>query len=751
MKMKKKKKMKISESFQQSLLVLVVVAFAVTTTFLWVFQTDLAERNAMNILDLNISDVREDITDASDENLLNIAHQIANDLNDIDEITPEILSDLTAKYDVTEINVSNADGILYATTYPDFMNYDMRSGEQSKEFMVLLEGKTEFVQPYMPVSYDSSISRKYGGVVLERGGFVQVGYDFDRFQKDIGKFILGVTRNRHVGENGCIIIVNEDDKIVSDRFGNEGQDLAVTGLSRDLIPEGEKGDFVANVYGQSCYCKYLNNEGYLIFAVLPESEAALSRDVVVGITTIMQVIMFSALFILIFYLVRKLVVDKIEIITDSLTKISDGDLDTIVDVHSHQEFSSLSNDINATVDTLKKYIADAEARIDAELAFAKAIQLSALPSVFPPYPNRKEFDIWASMHTAKEVGGDFYDFYFIDDDTLAFLVADVSGKGIPAAMFMMESKTLIKSLAQSGMNASEVFTLANEKLCEGNDANMFVTAWMGLLNTKTGLVTYVNAGHNPPVIKHANGKVEHVKSRPGFILASMEGIQYKSFELQLLPGDTLYLYTDGVTEANNMENKLYGDARLLEIIEKNGDDNPTALCNAIKEDLDFFVGEAEQFDDITMLCLKYNANALPKNEDNMKEIRVPATVESIEVVTNFIDEQLDSIDCPLKSKMQIAIAIDEIMGNIAHYAYGEETGDVTVKVLASAENPSIQISFVDGGIPYNPLDSEDPDISLSAEERKIGGLGIFITKNIMDEMTYERDGDFNVLTIKKDL
>ncbi len=184
-------------------------------------------------------------------------------------------------------------------------------------------------------------------------------------------------------------------------------------------------------------------------------------------------------------------------INDSLSAITEGNLDTVVNVRSHVEFEDLSDDINSTVDTLKRYIADAAARIDAELAFAKAIQHSALPSVFPPYPGRKEFDLHAAMFTAREVGGDFYDFYFVDDDTLAFLVADVSGKGIPAAMFMMQSKTLLKSCAESGMSVEQVFTTANEKLCEGNEAGMFVTAWMGLLNVKTGQLTFANAGHNP--------------------------------------------------------------------------------------------------------------------------------------------------------------------------------------------------------------------------------------------------------------
>ena len=604
-------KKKLSRSFQNWLLLLVITAFLATTAFLWVFQTQLAQNNTIRLLELNISDVRDDIQDASDENLLKLTAQIAADLNEADEIWIELLQELCRRYDVTEINCINPDGIIFATTYPDFQNYEMASGAQSAEFMVLLNGEDEYVQRYQPVSYNDSISRKYAGVVLERGGFVQVGYGFKRFQKDIDEFVVGVTRNRHVGEGGCIIIADESWNIVSDRNGNEGQSLDVTGVRIDTAAMAQGEVFAADVYGESCYCMYKMQEGYTIVAVMPQSEAALSRNVAVGVTTTMQIVIFAALFIMIYVLVKKLVVNNILKINSSLAAITDGKLDTVVDVRSHEEFAALSDDINSTVDTLKRYISDAEARIDAELAFAKAIQHSALPSVFPPFPNRTEIEIWASMDTAKEVGGDFYDFYFVDEDHLAFLIADVSGKGIPAAMFMMTAKTLLKSYAESGMNVSEVLTQANNKLCEGNDAGMFVTVWMGYLNTKTGEVTYANAGHNPPLIRRADGSVEYIKSRPGLVLAGMEGIRYRSNTIQLSQGDILYLYTDGVTEATDLNNELYGESRLLAVLEKESNVDVHSMCHLVKADVDAFAGKAPQFDDISMLSLQYN---LPKEE-----------------------------------------------------------------------------------------------------------------------------------------
>ena len=612
---KQNKKRRISQSFQRWLLILVVIALMATTAFLWIFQTRLAEQNAINLLRLNISDVREDIIDASDENLLRLTRQIASELNTADVITSELLHALAKVYDVTEVNYIDAQGIIKASTYDDFLEYDMASGAQSGEFMVLLSGETEYVQSYQPVSYDASISRKYGGVVLNNGGFVQVGYGSERFQRDIDEFVVGVTRNRHVGEGGSIIIADEDWNIVSDRQGNEGKNLDITGIWIDSASTPANESFVQDVYGRPCYCMYQVTEGYTIVAVMPKSEAALSRNVAVGVTTAMQIVVFAALFIMIFFLVSRLVVKNIYKINSSLSSITEGNLDTVVDVRSHAEFDALSDDINSTVDTLKRYISDAAARIDAELAFAKAIQHSALPSVFPPYPNRKEFEIQAAMYTAKEVGGDFYDFYFVDEDTLAFLVADVSGKGIPAAMFMMTSKTLLKSYAESGMSVEEVFTVANEKLCEGNEAGMFVTAWMGLLNVKTGKITFANAGHNPPLVKHADGSYTYLKSRPGLVLAGMEGIRYRKNELQLEPGDVIYLYTDGVTEATDSQSGLYGEERLLDTLNRHSDTDPKSICDSVKAAVDAFVGEAPQFDDITMLALTYKGDGKEQAED----------------------------------------------------------------------------------------------------------------------------------------
>lgn len=600
----------ISQSFQRFLLICVTAGFLMTTIFTWALQTELAKNEANDLVKLNIEDVKEDILEASNHNLLELTLKIAARINAADKIDCELLCTLGKEFDVAEINIINPSGIIVETTYKRFLYYDMRGGRQSAEFLVLLDGSTkEYVQNYQPTSSSPSISRKYAGVVLDGGGFVQVAYDAERFQKDIDDVVIGATRNRHIGENGSIIIAGEDWNIVSDRHGNEGKNLDVSGIYIDRATMSEDEYFDAVVYGEKSLCRYIVSEGYYIVAAMPYTEAFFSRDVSVYVTVFMEFVVFGMLFIVVYFLIKKLIVDNMVKINRSLAKITSGNLDTVVDVRTNEEFASLSDDINSTVLTLKRYIAEAAARIDKELEFAKAIQHSAIPMVFPPYPGHREFDIYATMDTAKEVGGDFYDFYFVGENKLGFLIADVSGKGIPAAMFMMTAKTLIKGYAESGKSVDEVFTIANAKLCESNEAGMFVTAWMGILDITTGLLEFANAGHNPPLVKHADGRFEFLKSKSGFILAGMEGMKYRRNELVLSPGDEIYLYTDGVTEATNAENALYGEERLANLLNTMHGLSGEALCRAVKADIDAFAGDAPQSDDITMLYLKYNGGS----------------------------------------------------------------------------------------------------------------------------------------------
>ena len=411
--------------------------------------------------------------------------------------------------------------------------------------------------------------------------------------------------------------------------------------------------------------------------------------------------------------------DEIEMLSDSIKK--------------------MEKDLNIYITELTEVTAEKE-RIGAELDVAKDIQASMLPWEFP---EREEFEICAYMTPAKQVGGDFYDFFMVDETHLAIVIADVSGKGVPAALFMVIAKTLIKDHTTPECDLGAIFTKVNNLLCESNSEEMFVTAFEGVLDLVTGEFRFVNAGHETPYICKHDGNFEPYPIRAGFVLAGMEGIRYRGGSMMLEEGDMIFQYTDGVTEATSISKELYGDERLHHILQANKDKNTSEILTAVKGDIDKFQGEADQFDDITMLCLKF------KKKIMKKELILPALVENIPMVTDFVENILDAYGCSMHLKLQMDVAVDEIFANIAMYAYAPGTGEAVVKAEILEDPRAIEVIFMDKGIPYNPLEKPDPDITLSAEERKIGGLGIFMVKKSMDEMTYEYKDGQNILRLVK--
>ena len=724
----------ITQTFQRWLLISVVVAFSVTMVFTSTLQSKLAYAVVESTLHNGVEDVRNDILDASDQNLLAMVKVIADEVDEEDKVDWAVLSKLARKYMVQEINLIDCNGIVIESTNPDVTGYDMGSQEITAEFLELLNGKTEYVQPMRPnVHEGEGDTWKFAGVALPGDRILQIGCTAARFQQDIDEQVVFAAKNRHIGQDGCVIICNQEGIIVSDRDGREGENVSAFGDSPDGLQENMV--FSATLYDTESLCMFTEAEGYYILGVIPKEEALFAQTASIYILAFMELLVFAALFANIFVLIKKLVVKNIRKINESLAQITDGNLNVTVDVRDNEEFASLSDDINSTVATLKLYIDEAAARFDKDLEIAKKIQRSALPSVFPPYPNRKDFCIFASMDAAKEVGGDFYDFYLLDENHLAFVVADVSGKGIPGAMFMMTSKTLIKSHAESGLAVNDVFTQVNAQLCENNEAGMFVTAWMGILDLETGLIRYANAGHNPPVVRHKDGSYEYLKGRANFVLAGMEGVRYKEQQLQLQQGDEIYLYTDGVTEAHNAEKQLFGEDRLLVSLNETGGMAVDEICRKVRADVAAFQGEAEQFDDITMMCVRLN-------EVENKMLSVTPTMETVPQVATFVESHLEQFEVSMKISAKLMVAVDEIYSNIVRYSGASEA-----KIRLVKEADTLRLVFSDNGKPYNPLDAKEPDVTASAEDRAIGGLGIFMVRKMMDNVEYMYKDGQNVLTL----
>jgi sigma-B regulation protein RsbU (phosphoserine phosphatase) len=306
---------------------------------------------------------------------------------------------------------------------------------------------------------------------------------------------------------------------------------------------------------------------------------------------------------------------------------------------------------------------------------------------------------------------------------------------------MMKAKALIRGHIERGVDLGAAMEAVNLGLCDGNDEGMFVTVWAGVLDYATGHVEYVNAGHNPPMLRQ-RGSWSWLRESSGMALGLFDDEPYETLSFDCEPGDLILLYTDGVTEAADSAGGLFGTERMLRALNLDPDASPEALLHTVKSEIDAFVGTASQFDDITMLCLRYVG-------DTMKKITVDATTENLQQVLSFVDAELEAADCPMKTQMQIDVAVEELFVNIANYAYAPGSGTAVIGV--DVQDGVAKITFADSGIPYDPLKKEDPDVQLPAEEREIGGLGILIVKKTMDDLFYEyRDGQ-NLLTICKKL
>jgi sigma-B regulation protein RsbU (phosphoserine phosphatase) len=426
--------------------------------------------------------------------------------------------------------------------------------------------------------------------------------------------------------------VDEDGNVIGENY-LESKDEEVYALA-DAMTKGQNSVRQLSLDGQDVIVAFapLKRTDWSIGVVMPraevtapieamqksiqglsaESENTINNYMTVSFVVIVVAVVLALVLALIMSLRFAGTISKpISMLKDEAEEIGKGDLERTITLMTGDEIEELAHAFNQMTGELRVYIKDFEKvtadkeRIATELNVATNIQASMLPHIFPPYPDRTEFDLYGSMEPAKEVGGDFYDFFLTDEKTLAVVMADVSGKGVPAALFMVIAKTLIKNNAQMGKTPVQVFEEVNNILCENNEGGMFVTTFLGFLNVETGEFDFVNAGHNPPCIKRGGNDWEYLPTKPGFVLAGMENMKYKPQNTQIAKGDKLYLYTDGVTEATDRVLDLYGEKRLLDTLNAHKEEGVIGIVNAIRTDIKDFAHGAEQADDITMLALEY--------------------------------------------------------------------------------------------------------------------------------------------------
>ncbi|MEE9576592.1 MAG: PAS domain-containing protein [Gemmatimonadota bacterium] len=389
----------------------------------------------------------------------------------------------------------------------------------------------------------------------------------------------------------------------------------------------------------------------------------------------------------------------------------------------------------------------ARQRMEEELNVGREIQMGMLPLIFPPYPRRREFEVFALLEPAREVGGDFYDFFLLDDDHFCMCVGDVSGKGVPAALFMAVTKTLIKSRASNDYSPASILTHVNSEISRSNDASMFVTIFLGILNLNSGELLYSNAGHNPPYIRRAHGELIRLDARHGPVIGAVEDMVYGQDEVILTGGDLFFAYTDGVTEAMNEEQRLYDESRLVELLSSCDSNDAEAVVRDTLEGIRSFQGGATQADDITILATTYYGEP-EGTEVSVLHLSLVNRLDEIDRVQESFNAFAEEHGVPTPIRRQINLVLDELLSNVLSYAFeDDEEREIDVRIELSSDR--LAVTVADDGIPFNPFSGAPPDTSLSLEERELGGLGIHVVRKVMDEVSYNRRTDRNVVILVK--
>jgi sigma-B regulation protein RsbU (phosphoserine phosphatase) len=383
-----------------------------------------------------------------------------------------------------------------------------------------------------------------------------------------------------------------------------------------------------------------------------------------------------------------------------------------------------------------------------ELNVGRDIQMSMVPRTFPPFPERTEFSIYAALHPAREVGGDFYDYFFIDENRVCACIGDVSGKGVPAALFMAVSRTLLKARAMDDTSTASIITRVNDELSRDNEQFMFVTVFTAILDVVSGKLTYTNAGHNPPILRNGKGGTILLDGRHGPVLGADPGLAYKESTVQLEKGDLLLMYTDGITEARSPQRAFYGDDRLLDLVSHGDGPDVETMIRRVIDSVKSFENGGEQFDDITAVALQYQRE--PGAVRHRVEMTIGNDLAGIQSAKAGFDAFCEQIGLAEAIRRKMNLVLDELISNIVFYAYddGERHEIVLAFELAGGR---LTVTIQDDGMPFNPFEVEPPDTTAGLDERPIGGLGIHLVRQLMDKAIYQRRVDGNVVTLVNDV
>ncbi len=433
-------------------------------------------------------------------------------------------------------------------------------------------------------------------------------------------------------------------------------------------------------------------------------------------------------------------------------KTHDGGIVFIAtDITALKNAEQAAEDAKARLADSLALVEAAKTRMQEELNVGRDIQRSMLPRVFPAFPDRKELELYAVLEPALEIGGDLYDFFLVDQHRLCFVIGDVSGNGVPAALFMAMTKIMVKTRAASDPSPASIVTHVNDALSAENDSCMFVTLYLGILNLRDGTLVTTNAGHNPPLLKRRNGAFEWLTAQDGPLVGPMAGIAFKESTIRLEPGDELFLYTDGVTEADNRRRELFGKDRLKMVLGKSQALSVVDRLGEVMLAVKAFAGDAPQADDITMLGLRYHGMTPSDVVTRVFRQAMSNQLEAIPVIQIAFEEYVAQWEGAKPLIPTLNMALDDLLNNVVQYAFPNDPTEHHIHVEGDVQDGYVILTITDDGIPFNPLSAAPPDLSLLLHEREIGGLGIHLVRSMFDEVTYHRNVGCNVLTVKKAL
>ncbi len=595
--------------------------------------------------------------------------------------------------------------------------------------------------------------RKLVGVV---GADVSLGW----LQKMVSEIKIARTGYAFlISRNGTFVTHPHKSLIMHETLFSEAEargDPALRKIGRDMI-RGLSGfvPFTSIVSHRKCWLGYapVPSTGWSVGVVFPKGE--LMEDIV----HLGQIDLVLALFgFLILFVVIVLISGSI---TRSLTALAVAAKDfargnweaELPPVKSKDEVGTLAASFHYMKEELKKYIREltettaVKERMQSELKIAHDIQMSIVPKVFPPFPQKPELDVYAVLEPAREVGGDLYDFFFIDEDRLCFVIGDVSGKGVPASLFMAMTKTLIKTNAKTCPNPEEILGKVNAEVSSGNDTCMFVTVFCGILNIRTGEVCYSNGGHNPPFILRQGKTPEYLRGGHSPAVGVLEDAVFEKAVLKMEPGDTLYLYTDGVTEACDDKDELFSEERLQEML---SGPLPGTLKGLVEETLRRvrdFSGTMPQADDITLLVLRYYGAGGDEKKKGGTALTLANNLSELPRLQTALAEFAEKGGLSKGILHDLELILEEIVVNIISYAYAEAARHEIFLTLATEGNDLV-VRVQDDGRAFDPLKVPEPDLNVPLEARPIGGLGMHLVRNLAREVRYERVQGRNILTLK---